>query len=275
MACQLAHLPDYFEQSYTIPKKDGAITSMNMLLNCVASVLVLCSVSLVAAHSHHHDPSYHAFAEEIPIMGEESVQAEDRIPSSTRAHWMRRAIQALADLESPCLYQAFGAAIVNHTSPVSELGELVCIGANDIAGTGNPTLHGEVAAINNCSTILTDPEGPYKLSPSEAMAAWSDLTLYTTAEPCPMCATAIRWGGFKECVYGTGSPTLEMLGWSQIPLRTQYVFDESSHLGRPTLLLGKVLANETDPLFHWQEHPSYPCPNGCQRKGETGLCAPE
>lgn len=45
---------------------------------------------------------------------------------------------------------------------------------------------GEVAAINNCTKILTDPEGKYKLSGAEALKALSDLSLYTTAEPCPM-----------------------------------------------------------------------------------------
>lgn len=62
------------------------------------------------------------------------------IPHSTRAHWMRRANAALADLGSPCPFAAFGSVIVNHTAP--GLGELVCIGANANSKTGNPTLHG-------------------------------------------------------------------------------------------------------------------------------------
>lgn len=107
------------------------------------------------------------------------------IPFSTRAHWMRTAIQSLPDLVSPCPFAAFGAVIVNHTNQPG-LGELICIGANNNSETGNPTLHGEIAAINNCTTILTNPAGQYKLSPLEALDAWSDLTLYTTAESCPM-----------------------------------------------------------------------------------------
>jgi hypothetical protein len=54
---------------------------------------------------------------------------------------MRRAIQALSDISSPCAFAAFGAAIVNHTA--SERGELVCIGANAVMKDGNPTLHGK------------------------------------------------------------------------------------------------------------------------------------
>jgi hypothetical protein len=45
---------------------------------------------------------------------------------------------------------------------------------------------GEISAIHNCSAILTDPEGEYKLSPSEALAEFKKLSLYTNAEPCPM-----------------------------------------------------------------------------------------
>lgn len=44
----------------------------------------------------------------------------------------------------------------------------------------------EVAAINNCSQILTDPNGEYRLSGADALKAFRGLSLYTNAEPCPM-----------------------------------------------------------------------------------------
>jgi len=59
---------------------------------------------------------------------------------------------------------------------------------------------------------LTDPQGPYKLTPTEALAALSDLSIYTNAESCPMCASAIRWGGFKDYIYGTSIETLIKAG---------------------------------------------------------------
>lgn len=64
------------------------------------------------------------------------------IPSSTRAHWIRRCNAALAEVPdgSPCPFGAFGSVVVNHTAP--GLGELVCIGANANSRTGNPTMHG-------------------------------------------------------------------------------------------------------------------------------------
>jgi hypothetical protein len=45
---------------------------------------------------------------------------------------------------------------------------------------------GEISEINNCSEILTAPDGDYRLSTSEALKAFSKLSLYTNAEPCPM-----------------------------------------------------------------------------------------
>lgn len=45
---------------------------------------------------------------------------------------------------------------------------------------------GEMSAIKNCTAILTDPHGRYRMTASEAEDAFADLTLYTNAESCPM-----------------------------------------------------------------------------------------
>lgn len=50
----------------------------------------------------------------------------------------------------------------------------------------NPHPIGEIAAIKNCTSILTDPHGKFRMSASEAQDAFADLTLYTNAESCPM-----------------------------------------------------------------------------------------
>ena len=82
---------------------------------------------------------------------------------------------------------------------------------NDMeADDGNDT--GEIAAIANCTSILTDPTGRYNFTASQAQSAFSSLSLYTNAESCPMCASAIRWAGFKEYIYGTSIDTLVQRG---------------------------------------------------------------
>lgn len=186
---------------------------------------------------------------------------------------MRRANAALAELESPCPFGAFGSVVVNHTDTSSDpKGKLVCMSINQSMQKGNPTLHGEISAINNCSGILTDPNGEYKLSASEALKAFSTLSLYTNAEPCPMCASAIRWSGFAECIYGTSIESLVEKGWGQILIYSDEVFEESTKLPSMTRLIPNVLANETDPFFSWQFDPQYPCPEGCHRSGDGKGC---
>lgn len=228
---------------------------------------VACTLGLLPLTSAHHSGLHVRQTEQTVVADPGTIL--NGIPFATRAHWMRVANQALSDLSSPCPFAAFGTAIVNHTS--SGLGSLICIGANNNTQTGNPTLHGEIAAINNCTKVLGDPNGPYKLSPSQVTATWKTLTLYTNAESCPMCASAIRWAGFKEYVYGTSIATLTQTGWGQIQISSYDVFQNSWPLRTVTAFLGGVLTNETDPYFSWQFQSNVPCPMGCQRDG-NGTC---
>ncbi|EEH23572.1 hypothetical protein PABG_05783 [Paracoccidioides brasiliensis Pb03] len=195
----------------------------------------------------------------------------DGVPFSIRAYWMRRANQALSDLGSPCPFAAFGTVIVNHTKQ-GELGDLICIGVNENSKTGNPTSHGEIAAITNCTKVLTDKSGRFKMTPSQTLNAFQELTLYSNAESCSMCTSAIRWAGFKEYVYGSSIESLIRKGWSQIRISSQEIIERSYDLPSSTILIGEVLANETDPYFAWQYDPSAPCPAGCSRSGPRMSC---
>lgn len=113
----------------------------------------------------------------------------DSIPLSTRVYWMRLANKALSDYGSPCPFASFATAIVNHTENTH--GDLVCVGVNQMSSTGNPSFHGEMVAINNCTEIVTAKNGRYRLGPEEALKAFSQLSLYTNAESCPMVSVFI------------------------------------------------------------------------------------
>jgi len=231
----------------------------------VRAIFLALAASLVASHSHGHEQQHqHGQA----VLSGESAS----IGLDVREKWMRVAVQALHDLVSPCPFEAFGAAIVNHTA--SSHGELVCIGANTIANDGNPTLHGEIAAINNCTAVLRDANGPYKLSPGEASEAWKQLSLYTTAEACPMCASAIRWAGFKEYIYATSSETLIEAGWPQMSITSRELFERSGMIEPSTAIFTGVLHSETNALFDWQFDSRAPCPAGCSRSGAGDSCSP-
>ncbi|RDW70055.1 hypothetical protein BP5796_08452 [Coleophoma crateriformis] len=233
----------------------------------ILSILLLALIHLTNGYAPHgHSPR--KVQRVLPTPDNATISL------STRAYWMRKANAALGELASPCPFAAFGTVIVNHTDVSGDgLGKLVCMGVNSRTTTGNPILHGEIAAINNCTQILTDVNGPYKLSGSSAIAAFASLSLYTNAESCPMCASAIRWSGFKEYIFGTTIETLVDQGWSQIDILSKDVFEESLGLGTTTSYLGGILMNETDPYFAWQFDTDSPCPVGCQRVNAGSSCA--
>ncbi|KAI9742919.1 MAG: hypothetical protein M1818_003648 [Claussenomyces sp. TS43310] len=227
---------------------------------------------LTLAHEPHQYQSPLNSDQYLKTAANESRLTVNSIPLSTRQHWMREANRALLALSGPCPFAAFGSVIVNHTDQTGELGTLICIGANANSQTGDPTKHGEMAAISNCSKVLTDPEGRYRLSPPEALRALQDLSLYTNAESCPMCTSAIRWANFKEYVYGTSIETLIHKGWGQIHISSAYIFNQSFGLPGETALLGEVLTEETDPLFSWQFDTDVSCPEGCTRSKDAMTC---
>jgi len=145
------------------------------------------------------------------------------VPSLDHAKFMRRAIeQARKVPDFP-----FGAVIVRAGD-----GEVVAEGHN--RSLDNPTYHGEMVAINNCAA-------------RHPGIAWEPLVLYTTAEPCPMCQSAIEWAGIGAVVFGSSIPFLKDLGWWQIDIRADEVIRRTTF--RRTRLLGGVLETECNALF--------------------------
>lgn len=147
------------------------------------------------------------------------------VPATTRDHarYMRLAIaqaQKVPDLP-------FGAVIVDVRS-----GDVLAEGHN--RSKESPTFHGEIDVIN-------------RLAAQQTVSDWSSLVLYTTAEPCPMCQSAIEWAGIGLVVYGSSIPFLQELGWWQIDIRAEEVIQRTSF--RKTALLGGVLAEECNQLF--------------------------
>lgn len=121
----------------------------------------------------------------------------------------------------------FGAVIWHPTT-----GEVLARGYN--RGQENPTWHGEIDAINRCAAQHHEVD-------------WSKLTLTTTAEPCPMCMSAILWAGFSRIVYGTSIPTLVECGYNQIELRAEEVIQRSPFA--TCELIDGILKQDCDQLF--------------------------
>ena len=138
-------------------------------------------------------------------------------------YFMRRAI--VLALEAPEF--PFGAVIVKRTT-----GEIVAEGCNQ--SVHNPTFHGEIVAINRCAEL-------------HRPADWSEFDLYTTAEPCPMCQSAIEWAGISRVYYGTSIPYLQKNKWWQINIRAVDVISQTPF--RNSTVIGGILEAECNALF--------------------------
>jgi len=76
----------------------------------------------------------------------------------------------------------------------------------------------------------------------------SKLSLYTTAEPCPMCAAAIYWAMIPKVVYGSSIPFLHELFGRQIQVGAEEILSKTPEFYRCNLI-GGVMQKECDQLF--------------------------
>lgn len=109
---------------------------------------------------------------------------DPRLPTAEDEHFMRAAIRlgekaALIDGTGG----PFGCVIVKD-------GKIIAEGSNHVVSENDPTWHGEMEAIRAAAKKL----GTFDLSGG---------TLYTTGEPCPMCAGAIFWARIDRVVYAS------------------------------------------------------------------------
>tara|TARA_B100001123_G_scaffold21058_1_gene23187 strand:- start:24 stop:488 length:465 start_codon:yes stop_codon:yes gene_type:complete len=75
----------------------------------------------------------------------------------------------------------FGAVIVKNDKIIAE-------GSNKVTSTNDPTAHGEIVAIREACKKLND----FNLN---------GCKIFSTAEPCPMCLSAIYWARIDEIFY--------------------------------------------------------------------------
>ncbi|WP_439630205.1 nucleoside deaminase [Gemmata sp.] len=136
---------------------------------------------------------------------------------------MRRAIELTANAPD----RPFAAVIVHRGT-----GDVVAEGWNK--SDDNPTLHGEIDAINN-------------LIAAAPAADRADLVLYTTAEPCPTCQGAVLWSGIGAVVFGASIRFLLDIGWRQIDVPAEELARRSP--GWRCTVVGGVLEAECNELF--------------------------
>ncbi|MCW3477286.1 nucleoside deaminase [Limobrevibacterium gyesilva] len=166
-----------------------------------------------------------AVAGATPSAPARAATAFAAIPMATHERGMRLAIaEAMKNPRFP-----FGAVIVR-AGTETVLGN----GVNNFRG--NPVLHGEIACINDYVA-------------RNGNTGWDDVVLYTTAEPCAMCMSALVWSGIGGVVFASSLATVMHWGRGEygIDIPARAVVEASR--GYNGTLLGGVLAAETDALF--------------------------
>lgn len=79
-------------------------------------------------------------------------------------------------------------------------GKIIAQGRNHVLSDNDPTAHGEIYTIRKaCHKLNT-----FDLSGCE---------LYTNAEPCPMCLSAIIWSNIKTVYYGNTAKDADRIGF--------------------------------------------------------------
>lgn len=106
--------------------------------------------------------------------------------------YMRRAIELSRKKMLAYGERPFGAVIVKDDEIVGE-------GSAEQLSTNDPTAHAEIVAIRAAAKRL----GANDLSECE---------LYTSCEPCPMCAAAIWYTGIRKVYYGNVRTDFQALG---------------------------------------------------------------
>lgn len=148
--------------------------------------------------------------------------------------WMEIAIQearaAIASGQSP-----FGAAIVRGDS-------LVARGHNEVWLRTDPTSHAEVVTIRRAAGALRSID-------------LSGCVMYTTCEPCPMCASAIHWARLDAVCYGAIIADAQGAGFSEITVPINELYERG---GSRVRILPRARQAECAELFRlWLAHPAH------------------
>ncbi|MFH7028309.1 MAG: nucleoside deaminase [Heteroscytonema crispum UTEX LB 1556] len=97
----------------------------------------------------------------------------------------------------------YGAVIVKNN-------QVVAVAHNTVRRGNDPSAHAEINAIRSLTAKLQNP-------------SLEGYSIYTTGEPCPMCATACVWTGISEIIYGASIQDLVAVKQSQIDISCEEV----------------------------------------------------
>ncbi len=127
------------------------------------------------------------------------------------------------------------------SNPIAPYGAIIVYDDKDIllqsvnSAHHHPLMHGELSVIHTLFSNGFDGD-------------CSKLSLYTTAEPCPMCAAAIYWAMIPKVVYGTSISFLHELFGRQIQVGAEEILSKTPDFYSCNLI-GGVMEEECNQLF--------------------------
>jgi guanine deaminase len=136
-------------------------------------------------------------------------------------YFMRLAIEAAKKGDAP-----YGAVIVKDS-------QVVAAAYNTVIQDCDPSAHAEINVIRRLANQLKNP-------------ALDGYSIYTTGEPCPMCATACVWTGISEIIYGASIADLIDMQQKQINISCEEIIAKSF---RKIKVTKGILINECLELF--------------------------
>lgn len=112
-------------------------------------------------------------------------------------------------------------------------GEIIARAGNTAGSDGTVVHHAEINAIKQAEVV----KGKGNLS---------GCVLYTSAEPCPMCASAIVWSGIDTVIFSVSIETMKGAGIRQIDIDSRSIFSKS---GYEIKVIGPLMEDEGLPVF--------------------------
>lgn len=117
-------------------------------------------------------------------------------------YFMRLALEEAKKGDAP-----YGAVIVKDNAAIA-------VAHNTVRRDSDPSAHAEINAIRSLTAKLKNP-------------SLEGYSIYTTGEPCPMCAAACVWTGISEIIYGASIKDLTDYNQSQIDISCEQVIAKS------------------------------------------------
>ena len=118
----------------------------------------------------------------------------------------------------------FGCAIVKDN-------QIISTGHNSVISSKDPTAHAEVNAIREACQKL----GTHDLK---------ECSIYTSAEPCPMCLSAIIWANIKDVYYANTKEATDEIGF-----RDDIIYDYLKENNNSFIKLTHIESEEAKKVF--------------------------